>query len=193
MSIDRLEWPQGRVHLGLTGDQVTHVPDVDRAKPISRQWEIAYDSYFSFPYYWTGAAMRTGAETPIEVRRLEATSAPPGSAVPEDRHLRSAQEVAGNHIHPHDGEIGHIEDFLVDDSSWVIGYIMIDTSNWIGGRTVLVAPQWCSRIDWAQREMYKDLMRETVKESLCYEPGAELDPHFDERLGNVFLHRGREA
>ena len=32
-----------------------------------------------------------------------------------DSHLRSTHKVAGYHIQATDGEIGHIEDFIIDD------------------------------------------------------------------------------
>ena len=36
-----------------------------------------------------------------------------------------------------DGKIGHVEDFIVEDNSWVIRYMVVDT---VTG--VLVAPEW---------------------------------------------------
>ena len=38
-----------------------------------------------------------------------------------------------------DGEIGHVSDFLVDEGTWTVRYLVIDTSNWIGGRSVLIS------------------------------------------------------
>jgi hypothetical protein len=40
-----------------------------------------------------------------------------------------------------DQEIGHVEEFIVDDESWEVRYLVIDTSNWWIGKKVLVAPQ----------------------------------------------------
>ena len=56
--------------------------------------------------------------------------------------MHKTSALLGYHILATDGEIGHVDDFLVDDVSWRIRYLMIDTSNWIGGRTVLVANQF---------------------------------------------------
>ena len=46
--------------------------------------------------------------------------------------------MIGYHIEATDGEIGHVEDFLVEDSSWAIRYMIVDTRNWWPGRKVLV-------------------------------------------------------
>ena len=55
-----------------------------------------------------------------------------------DSHVRSWREVKGYHIHASDGEIGHVDDLLFDERSWLIRFIEVDTSNWIGGTSVLV-------------------------------------------------------
>ena len=66
----------------------------------------------------------------------------------DDCHLRSSQVVTGYHIHAKDGDIGHVQDLLVDDHTWAIRYLIVDTSNWWGGHHVLVAPQWIEAVSW---------------------------------------------
>jgi hypothetical protein len=51
----------------------------------------------------------------------------------DDPHLRSTSDVIGHSIQALDGEIGHIEDFVVDDETWVIRYLVVDTKNWCRG------------------------------------------------------------
>ena len=94
-------------------------------------------------------------------------------------------EVACYDIDAQNGEIGHVEDFLVDDQAWSIRYLLVDTSNWIGGRTVLIAPEWARRIDWARQRVHVDVTREAVKDSPEYDPGAEIDRAYEERLAEV--------
>jgi hypothetical protein len=38
-------------------------------------------------------------------------------------HLRSTQEVTGYDIHATDGDIGEVEDFIIDDVSWKIHFL----------------------------------------------------------------------
>ena len=52
-----------------------------------------------------------------------------------DPHLRSIAAVTGYHIHASDGHIGHIENFLIDDVSWGIRYLIIDMKNGGPGST----------------------------------------------------------
>ena len=57
-----------------------------------------------------------------------------------DPHLRSVEEVTGYRLHAVDGEIGHIENFMIDDADWSIHYFVVDTRNWWFGKRVLISP-----------------------------------------------------
>jgi hypothetical protein len=61
-----------------------------------------------------------------------------------DMHLRSANNVAGYYIEATDGEIGHVEDFIIDDETWEIRYMVVDIRNWLPGKKVLIAPRGLS-------------------------------------------------
>ena len=53
--------------------------------------------------------------------------------------LHKTSKIIGFHLVATDGEIGHVDDVLVDEQ-WNVRYLVVDTSNWIGGRSVLLAP-----------------------------------------------------
>lgn len=44
-----------------------------------------------------------------------------------------------------DDDIGHVDDFIVDDATWAIRYIVVDTRGWWPGKRALVAPGTNSR------------------------------------------------
>jgi hypothetical protein len=48
--------------------------------------------------------------------------------------LQSTRQVSGYYIQAQDGEIGHVEDFIIDDDGWTISYLVIDTVNWLPGK-----------------------------------------------------------
>ena len=45
-----------------------------------------------------------------------------------DSHLRSTHAVTGYHLWARDGEIGHVEDFVIDDETWAIRYLIVATN-----------------------------------------------------------------
>ena len=49
--------------------------------------------------------------------------------------------------------------------SWAIPYMVIDTSNWWVGKSVLIAPEWTSRISWFDRKIYVSMTRASIEKS----------------------------
>jgi hypothetical protein len=45
--------------------------------------------------------------------------------------LRSIKEVKGYMLRAGDGDIGRCKDFLFNDKSWVIRYMVADTGKWL--------------------------------------------------------------
>ena len=78
--------------------------------------------------------------------------------------LHKASKMRGLHLHATDGEIGHIDDFLIEEGRWDVRYLVVDTSNWIGGRCVLVSPMVVTNIDSAHGTVTVSLTREQIKE-----------------------------
>lgn len=158
------DWDQARVPVGLTREQVKNSPDVDLHRPVSREAEIASLRYYGYPSYWGGPALWGAVPTPGMGAALPPTPTPVSipSEDPRDTHLRSCAEVSGYHLRATDGEIGHIDDFLVDASSWRIGGLLVDTSNWIGGRHVVVSPASVERVSWAERMVFVSLSRDAI-------------------------------
>jgi uncharacterized protein YrrD len=52
---------------------------------------------------------------------------------------RSASELIGYALRTTE-KIGHVKDFLFDDLSWGVRYIVVDTGTWLPGKQVLVSP-----------------------------------------------------
>ena len=57
-------------------------------------------------------------------------------------------------IQASDGELGHVDDYIFDDETWTIRYLVVDTKNWLPGRKVLVAPLWIENINWAEAKVH---------------------------------------
>ena len=88
--------------------------------------------------------------------------------------------ITGFHMHATDGNIGHVDDFLLDETTWTVKYLVVDTRNWLGGKWVAVAASSVTRIDWAEHALHVNLTREQVKSSPQLEeagvPTYELMP-----------------
>ena len=108
-----------------------------------------------------------------------------------DVHLRSSAAVTGYDIQASDGSIGHVKDFILDDESWAIRYLLVDTRNWwAGGQKVLVATRWIANIDWAGSTVHVELTREQIRNSPPYEEDAPIDRDYEERLHEAYSREG---
>jgi hypothetical protein len=92
--------------------------------------------------------------------------------------------MAGYHIVAEDGGIGHVDDFLVDEATWTVRYLVVDTSNWIGGRSVLVSAALVTAIDSAARKIRVRLTRSQVERSPSIDT-ADID--LEETLPSVWI------
>ena len=87
--------------------------------------------------------------------------------------------MTGYHIRASDGEIGHVEDFLVEDADWSIRYLVVDTKNWWPGKKVLIAPHSAREIDWTKKLVKLDVDRQRVKDSPQYDPSTTVDQDYE--------------
>lgn len=168
----------------LTQDQVEKSPAVGDDQPISRETEAsAYKHYGASPYWgadYLGGYHAQWASTPFPVsgdqeRAIEAADARRDKYNPS---LRSFALVDGYHIEGRDGNIGHVEDFIVDDRNWSIAFLVVDTRNWWAGKRVLISPRSVLEIDWQERMVTLNADRQKVKDSPAYDPAATLDKAF---------------
>ena len=79
--------------------------------------------------------------------------------------LHKTSKLRGFHLVATDGEIGHVDDFLFEEKTWVLRYLVVDTSNWIGGRSVLISPTAVEEIDSIDRRIRVGLTREQIAKS----------------------------
>jgi hypothetical protein len=185
-----IEWPNRRFHLSLTADKIKDSPNIDVHKPVSRQHEQEYHGYFGFPYYW-GAAGLWGMEAYPSLMTAGLWVSQPIADPKEkgDVHLRSVNEVRGYHIQGSDDSIGHVDDFIVDDCTWEVRYLVIDTGNLWSGKKVLVAPEWAVEVNWKERKVHVGLSREAIKNSPEWNPKATINSDYED---NLHKHYGRE-
>lgn len=61
--------------------------------------------------------------------------------------------MIGYDVQATDDEVGHAEDFVIEDEVDIIRHMVINTRNWLPGKIVLVSPSWIDQVSWAEREI----------------------------------------
>ena len=76
--------------------------------------------------------------------------------------LHKTSYMQGFHIVATDGEIGHVDEFLVDPA-WTVKYLVVDVSNWPGGKSVLIPTSAVQRINSPDKTITIGMSREEVR------------------------------
>ncbi len=173
LSFAGVDREQESLTIKLTKAEIEHSPSLNRDKPVSRQFEQEYAVFFGFPMYWGFPKDATA----------HARSGEPAKKH-DDPDLRSTNAVSGHHVEASDGEIGHVDDFIIDDETWAIRYLIVDTKDWLPGKKVLISPKWIERVSWSEKQVVVALTREAIQQAPEYTDSPPLT-----RDQEIALHR----
>jgi hypothetical protein len=176
-----------QVRFDLTKEKIKNAPGIDTDKPVSRQHETDLAGYYGWPAYWLGNGMEMmPAYVPVApIPPANLKDIMKNTAEKEEKwdpHLRSTSEVIGYNIRLTDGELGHAEDFIFEESDLGIRYLVIDTKNILPGKKVLIALPWIKDIIWEESIINVDLEKEIIKSSPDYNPEVPIERDFEQRL-----------
>ena len=143
------------IEVGLTRRQIKACPSVEADPPVYRQREYSNYHLAYWRPMWGFPALVIGEVPPVPIRF--------GASLAEgDPHLRSVREVASYGLLAADGHAGYVRDFLARTDEWTILHVLVSLI-WPHRRSVLVATQWVSDIDWDRRLVQVDLPADDVR------------------------------
>jgi hypothetical protein len=186
ISLAEPDWGSKRFPVHLTKDQIEGAPSIEEDQPVSLQHEVTVMRHYGYPYYWVGDGLWGMETTPAALRELAAERITVPPEPKGDPHLRSVEEVTGYHVQATDGDIGHVEEFVLDEETWALRYMVVDTRNWLPGKKVLVSPAWVSGFDWPEGRAVVDLTREQIKNSPEYDPNTPINREYEARLYDFY-------
>ena len=150
--------------VNLTRKQIEDSPVLEWHKPVSRQYEEAYNRYYGWPCYW----QQDGALSPSSFSKTKQPARraphPPAKLIEPhhesfDEHLWNAQSVNGYHIKAQDGLVGQIADFILDDSHWAIGHLVVTTGPHLAGHAVRIPVSHVDRISYEESTVFVNFAR----------------------------------
>lgn len=187
------------ISINLTQKKIEESPLLETDKPVSQQYEASFHQYYEQPLYWGGSFMWGGSpymQNDLDIKTRENA---PGVKMSEadsvdkqfwDPNLRSTDQVRGYMIRGTDGDIGHVDDFVIDDANWAIRYLVVDTKNFWPGKKVLISPKWIDRIDWAEAVAYVNVVRDDIMKSPEYSEEYLLNRDYEKGLHDYYNRRG---
>ncbi|MEO8841082.1 MAG: PRC-barrel domain-containing protein [Kofleriaceae bacterium] len=192
ISLGEPHWETRTLTVRLTKDKIEHSPSIDLHEPVSRQQEARFNDYYGWSSYWGGHGLWARWGTPM----MMAMPPPPEDRnrvldQGQDPHLRSSREIKGYHLHATDAKIGHVADFIIDDATWAIRYLVADTSNWGMGHDVLIAPDWIEAVHADTRIVDVLVPRDFIKSSPKWNPDVPITREYEDDL--LAHYRQRQA
>lgn len=191
-ALGKPQWEDAVLPVKLTLQQVKDSPGVDTVLPVSRQRELQLVQYFGWPMYWEAAytgQFATGnlfppssTAVPLDVAGAAKNDESAQSIGRSDPNLRSMEEVRNYSIRALDGNIGHLDDYLMDDATWTIRYLVVNTHDWIGRRWTLASPEWVLAVDWDHRSLDLGLRRQAVETAPEFHSLEDLTREYEEEL-----------
>lgn len=182
LSLGRIHWAEERLEVHLTTDEIKNSPPLEDDAPVSRQYEMAWADYYSYPYYWPKDSLWGIDHYLMDKKKIIDEEVED----PRNTHLRSVKEVKGYAIAAVDGDIGHLEDFIIDDTMWAIRYLVIDTRNWLPGRKVLISPDWVEEVYWAGQKVNVNKTKDSIENSPEYDPNQPVNLAYEARLYDYY-------
>ncbi|WP_026632455.1 PRC-barrel domain containing protein [Dyadobacter alkalitolerans] len=171
------DWDNELFPTNLSMDQIINSPDIDTDKPVYRQQEIKLYEHFPWDIYWAMGIIPM--EDSVEIAISEKEKEISAKANP---HLRSSEKVTGYSLHATDGELGHIDDLIIETDSWKITSVVVKTGNWFSGKEILMPTEWILEIDWLSSTFAVDATVEQVQQCEPFDAGDAVNEAYEKVL-----------
>src|SRR5664280_1410478 len=79
--------------------------------------------------------------------------------------LHRLQALVDHRVIATDGEIGSVRDFLFDDQTWAIHYLVVDVKRWLTREEVVLPVTAIKQLDWENKTLHVQLTKEQVRQS----------------------------
>lgn len=198
ISLRRGAGSQKGFQVALTIDKIQYTPTIDLNKPISRQQELEYHRYHGYSPYWGRQGLWGEGPHPSTLataRRNDVPADDVDQAEASAVHLRPCAEIRGYDIVGADGAIGRVSDFIVDEDTWELRYLLVESDptrvreDASMARQALIPAQWVKPV-LGEAKLQVDLSRESVASSPELNGGAVIDREYEVRLYSHYQRPG---
>jgi hypothetical protein len=90
--------------------------------------------------------------------------------------LQSLKQLIGFGLDDTQGNVGHIEDLIVDDDSWHCRFLVVNGEIHLGGRRTLVPTEWLGSVQLAEHRVEAPVPRARIESEPEFNPDAPVYP-----------------
>lgn len=109
----------------------------------------------------------------------------------DTENLQNVEHIYGKAIGATDGEIGSVDDFLFDDETWELRYVVANTGSWLFGKQVLLSPHAFIRREFGAADvesgvLHVNLTRKQVEESPSIDEHQPVSRQYEEEYHRYY-------
>jgi uncharacterized protein YrrD len=100
----------------------------------------------------------------------------------KELHLSGIDEICNYGIRATDGDIGSVKDFIMNDETWQLEYMVIEIRHWFRVKKILIATSHITKVDWEHSIVFVDINIASIKERAAFDVSAIASL---EQMGNM--------
>lgn len=104
----------------------------------------------------------------------------------QDVHLRSFNEVKKYALRATDGEVGELDDLLIEPETWRITHVIADARKWWPGGQVVIDRGLVEDISWNDRNIVVSMTRDEVKDAPPYDRDQGITESYQISLSHYY-------
>ena len=187
------DWDNHRFPIELTKHQIETSPPLDEHAPVSREYEILFHKHFGYATYWDmpflGDTFPGMSRGPSRQEPIWSEDMADDYEQAKHNHLRSVAEVMGYRIHAYDGQIGQVKDFIIDDETWKIRWLVVDTRRILPGPKVPLPPAWVESIVWGNNQVQVNLFVDQIRTSPEFDPALIISEEYERKVAEHYMRQ----
>jgi sporulation protein YlmC with PRC-barrel domain len=172
-------WETQNFKVTLSEEGLITCPALDKIQPVSRMYEEQLNKHYRIANYWA----RNYSSPNNDVDKMTHFNFPDQkfNAAPKlirekdmNTNLRSFSEILGYDVLTADGELGCVDDLLIESDEWGIISIIVDSSKWqTWNKKVIIASTWIEEVSYKDKQIKILLSSKDAENAPEYSP---LDP-----------------
>lgn len=188
----------------LTRQQIHDSPLFDSQKTVSRQQEESLSKHYGWTPYWVtpmaafplpglytypvvgSSSDRWNQESEMAPTVAKEVAARQDLDREQETHLRSFQEIKSYDLQATDGDIGELDDLLLDATGWRVTHIIVDTRKWWPGGQVVIDRALVTDISWGDTKIVVAMSREEVKKAPPFDSDQTITESFMQQLSQYY-------
>jgi len=166
--------------ISLVKEEIKNSPSLPKDRVISREYEKELIDYYNLPEYWSASRdeQNENNDNIEELKNKIKTT--------EEFKLRGVEKFEDFIVHATDSEIGNISNFLVDDETWMIKFIVVEAGKFLKAKKILLSPEWIAKIDWEYKAFTVNINAEKINNSPEFDPNKLFQKECEEVLYDYY-------